>query len=70
MKRYRLRQARKDANLSTRQVGEAIGVTKAMITQLEHCRCNPSWEVALRLERFFGIPASELLAEAEEKTKD
>ena len=60
MKRYKLIQARKNIGISTR-----IGVSGSMITQLEHCRCNPSWEVAQRLERFFKVPASELLAETE-----
>ena len=65
MKRYKLIQARKNIGISTRQLGGIIGVSGSMITQLEHCRCNPSWEEAQRLERFFKVPASELLAETE-----
>lgn len=65
-KRYRLIQARKDAKLSTSQVAEIIGVSKAMITQLENCRCKCSIDVAFKLEKLFGISASELLVETDE----
>lgn len=67
MKRYRLIKARKAAGLSTEQLSQHIEVSKSMITFLENCRCNPSWSVAQRLEKFFGIPASELLAESKEQ---
>ncbi|CFX15749.1 Cro/C1-type helix-turn-helix domain [Syntrophomonas zehnderi OL-4] len=67
MKRYNLIQARKQANISTRKLADIIGVSSGMITQLENCRCKCSIDVAFKLERFFGIPASELLAEGDEK---
>jgi len=67
MKRYNLIQARKAANMSTRQVAEVIGVSKGMITLLENCRCKCSIDVAFKLEALFHIPASELLAEGEEE---
>jgi putative transcriptional regulator len=45
-----------------------IKVTPEYIHYLENGhRSNPSWEVIKRLEQFFGIPASELLAESEDK---
>lgn len=69
MKRYKLIQARKTANISTRQLGHIVGVSGAMISQVENCRCNCSIDVAFKLERFFGIPASELLAEEEEENE-
>lgn len=65
MKRYKLIQARKNLKISTRQLGHIIGVSGAMISQVENCRCNCSIDVAFKLERFFSIPASELLAETE-----
>ncbi len=34
---------------------------------IELGQCNPSWAVAQRLEKFFGIPIGELLAECEDE---
>jgi len=66
MKRSKLIRARHESGLSTAALAKEIGVSKAMISFLENCRCNPSWEVAQRLEKFFSIPAGELLAESED----
>ena len=68
MKRYKLIQARKNISISTRQLGGIIGVSGSMISQIENCHADPSWALAQRLERFFNIPASELLAEGEVET--
>jgi putative transcriptional regulator len=35
---------------------------------IETGRHNPSWAVAQRLEKFFGIPASELLANSTDES--
>ena len=67
MKRENLIKARIKKNITGKQLAQEIGITKAMICMIENCHCNPSWKVAQRLERFFGIPASELLAEGEEE---
>ncbi|WP_071556386.1 helix-turn-helix transcriptional regulator [Neomoorella thermoacetica] len=61
MKRQRLIEARKSTGLSSKQLAQQLGISKAMVVSLENCHCNPSWEVAQRLEQFFGIPASQLL---------
>ncbi|MDH7577147.1 MAG: helix-turn-helix domain-containing protein [Bacillota bacterium] len=66
MKRFKLIRARKEAGLSTAQLAQKVGISKSAIVFIENCKCNPSWEVARRLEKFFGIPAGELLAEEEE----
>ncbi|MBE3586635.1 helix-turn-helix transcriptional regulator [Desulfofundulus sp. TPOSR] len=62
MKRTRLIEARKNAGLSLRQLAQQLGISKSLVVSIENCRCNPSWEVAQRLEKFFGIPVGELLA--------
>lgn len=61
MKRTKLVEARKAQNLSMNQLAVIIGVSKATISFIENCKCDPSWEVAQRLEQYFSIPASELL---------
>lgn len=63
--RNRLRNERKKRNLTLKQVAEIIGLTRGFYTNIELSRRNPSWKTAQRLERFFNIPASELLAETE-----
>lgn len=67
MKRTRLIHERKKWNLSTRSLADEIGVSKSMIVFLENCRCKPSIDTAFKLQQFFGIPASELLAEEPEQ---
>ncbi|NHM28890.1 helix-turn-helix transcriptional regulator [Desulfofundulus sp. TPOSR] len=42
-------------------MAQLLGVSKAMISHYENCRHDPSAEVIIRMEKFFGIPASELL---------
>lgn len=56
---------RKKRNMTQEQVAMAIGLTKQGYNHIENGRCNPSWKTQKRLEKFFGIPASELLAESE-----
>lgn len=68
MKRKRFIYEREKRNLTSEQLAKEIGISKAMVNHIEHGRHSPSWAVAQRLEQFFGIPASELLAQAEEAT--
>ncbi|AEG16022.1 helix-turn-helix domain protein [Desulfofundulus kuznetsovii DSM 6115] len=61
-KRTHLIAARKSKGLSAEKLAQLLGVSKAMISHYENCRHDPSAEVIIRLEKFFGIPAGELLA--------
>lgn len=61
-RRYNLIRARISRNLKQVDVARHIGLAKSTYCEIEHGHHNPSWAVAQRLERFFGIPASELLA--------
>ncbi|WP_083906046.1 helix-turn-helix transcriptional regulator [Desulfurispora thermophila] len=61
--RHNLIKARKRKSLRQVDVARLIGLAKSTYCEIEHGHHNPSWEVAQRLERFFGIPAGELLAE-------
>lgn len=60
-----LRRHRLAKNLSQVMVAKELKITVCMYQYLESGHRNPSWTVAQRLEKFFGIPASELLAESE-----
>jgi putative transcriptional regulator len=68
MKRMTLINERRKRNLSTQDLANEIGVSKSMIVFLENCRCKPSIDTAFKLERFFGLTASELLVVEEERT--
>ncbi|WP_033377080.1 helix-turn-helix domain-containing protein [Desulfurispora thermophila] len=51
--------------ISAKRLAEILGVSKAMVSHYESGRYKPSAKVIIRLERFFGIPAGELLAESD-----
>lgn len=59
--RHALKLRRKDAKLTQKQVASRLGITSRMYQYIEAGQRNPSWPVALRLERLFNTPASELL---------
>ena len=61
MRRY-LINVRKQLGYTQEQVAKGIGISQRAYSMIELNQINPSWAVAQRLERFFGIPASELLA--------
>lgn len=65
--RYRLKEARLKRQLTQQEVATYIGISQRNYCDIERNKSNPSWEVAQRLERFFNIPASELLAEGDEE---
>jgi putative transcriptional regulator len=66
-KKLKLYAERTKHNLTQKQVATAIGLTKQGYSHIERGYRNPSWKLQKRLEQFFGIPASELLAEGEEE---
>jgi putative transcriptional regulator len=66
MKRQNLFKHRKKLGLTQEQAGQAIGLTKKGYNLIENGHRFPSFKVIIRLEKFFGVPASELLAELEE----
>ncbi|MGS0763132.1 helix-turn-helix domain-containing protein [Syntrophomonas curvata] len=57
-----LKNKRKSLGLTAEQVAEAIGIRRRMYYYIESGEKLPSRKVEKRLERFFNIPASELLA--------
>lgn len=67
MKRELLFIKRKTMHLSQKKIADKLGITQRAYSMIELNQINPSWEVAQRLENFFGIPASELLAEGEQE---
>lgn len=62
----KLKKIRMSIGITQAQLAKEIKVTPEHVCLIETGNRNPSWEVAQRLERFFNIPASELLAESED----
>jgi transcriptional regulator with XRE-family HTH domain len=61
-----LRKRRLALDLTQQDIATLLGVSKAHVSMLERGGCWPGKDVQLRLERLFGIPASQLLAMGEE----
>jgi len=49
------------------QLAKKLEITPEHVSLLESGHRNPSWALVQRLEQFFGIPASELLAESDQR---
>jgi putative transcriptional regulator len=60
--RNKLRTRRLERGLTLDNVAQAVGLTKSAYGNIESGRRKPSLDIAFNLERFFGLPASELLA--------
>ena len=57
----RLRELRKEKNLSTTQVGKSIGVSHATISRWENGLVSPPIEHLYSLAIFFGVSSDYLL---------
>jgi putative transcriptional regulator len=66
MQRSKLREIRISKGLSSEHVANAVGVTENYITMIERGARRPSITLALKLEKFYGIPVSELLQQDNE----
>lgn len=65
--RKKLRALRLQRELTLENVAQIIGLTKSAYGNIESGRRWPSSKIIIRMELFFGIPASDLLAESEEE---
>ncbi|NHM28894.1 MULTISPECIES: helix-turn-helix domain-containing protein [Desulfofundulus] len=57
----RLRQLRKANNLTLEQVGQAIGMRKSSLSDIENCKQPISFDAAIRLADFFDVSIDFLL---------
>lgn len=63
----KIKYLRQSKGFTQEQLSRALGISPEHLSSIETGRRNPSWAVAQRLEQFFGIPASELLAESDQQ---
>lgn len=62
---------RKKLGLTQEEIALKVGLkSKQAYSRIELGQRNPSWKVAQRMEQFFGIPASELLAQEKSFEKE
>ena len=61
-----VREARKRARLTQRQLAEKAGTTQSAIARLESGRTQPSFETVLRLVRLCGMDLDIMLTERDE----
>ena len=60
--------ARREAmGLSTREVGRRVGLSNPFVSQIENGRAGPSLKNALKLAKFYGVRAEELLETVDRK---
>lgn len=66
----RLRRLREQRNLSTRELGEIVGVSNATISRYETAKRDPDLIVAYKLAQFFGVSIEYLCGEDVNKEID
>ncbi|MDY6780597.1 MAG: helix-turn-helix transcriptional regulator [Halobacteria archaeon] len=58
--RSRVREYRKEADLSQSELAESVGVTRQTINAIERGRYDPSLELAFKLADYFGCTVEDL----------
>lgn len=61
-----VREARKRAGLSQRELGERAGTTQSAIARIETGRTTPSFDTVLRLVRLCGLDLDVMLVERDD----
>lgn len=65
-----LRKLRISKGLTQLQLSKILEISPEYVSRLENGNRYPSWDIQLKLEQFFGIPASKLLAKASSVEKE
>ncbi len=65
-----IRRHRQKAGISQEELAHRAGVHRTYISFLERGERNPSVDSLRKIGRALGVPASQLVAEAEEETVD
>lgn len=63
-----LKKLRKGRNLTQQELGDRVGLTKAVVSKYENGMGEPSFDVLLRIARLFGVTTDYLLGMPESKT--
>ncbi|WP_026176826.1 helix-turn-helix domain-containing protein [Desulfurispora thermophila] len=62
----RLRQLRKANNLTLEQLGNAIGMRKSSLSDIENCKQPISFDAAIRIADFFDVSLDYLVGRSDD----
>ncbi len=65
-----LKRLRKGQNLTQKELGAKVGLSKAVVSKYENGLGFPSFDVLVQLARYFGVTTDYLLGVARGKTVD
>lgn len=65
----RIRDLRREKELTQEELAEALGISRQSINAMEAGRCLPSLPVALEIASFFAVPLNQLIALADEQQR-
>lgn len=61
---------RKSHNLTQKELGEHVGLSKAVVSKYENGMGYPTFDVLIRIAKYFGVTTDYLLGVENEKTFD
>lgn len=65
-----LKALRKGRNLTQKELGAKVGLSKAVVSKYENGMGYPTFDVLIRIAQFFGVTTDYLLGVAGSKTVD
>lgn len=65
-----LKKLRKSRNLTQKELGTKIGLSKAVVSKYENSMGYPTFDVLIRIAQYFGVTTDYLLGVAGSKTVD
>lgn len=65
-----LRNLRKSSNLTQKELGEQLGLSKAVISKYETGIGYPTFDTLIRISKYFGVTTDYLLGASKGKTVD
>ena len=65
-----LKALRKNRSLTQKELGQMVGLSKAVISKYENGMGYPSFDILIRIAQYFGVTTDYLLCAAKGKTVD
>lgn len=65
-----LKNLRKSRNLTQKELGAKVGLSKAVVSKYENGMGYPTYDVLIRIAQYFGVTTDYLLGVASGKTVD
>ena len=65
-----LRKLRTERGLTQKELGDRVGLSKAVVSKYENSLGYPSLDMLIKISAFFGVSTDYLLGAASKKTRD